>query len=126
MLILRKVPKSLMECVFYCPGSLRKLRQAPLSCDLDLGSISAALQGNYRNLFHSESVASHWGLIFPIFRRSCPRNTRQTTRRDVTVCKTRALPINNNFLFFSDATVDVDMAMPSPCAASSHAMWRTC
>ena len=34
--------------------------------------------------------------------------------------------MNNNFLFFSDATVDVDMAMASPCAASSHAMWRTC
>ena len=30
----------------YC-DSLRTLRQAPLSCDLDLGSISAALLGNY-------------------------------------------------------------------------------
>ena len=34
--------------------------------------------------------------------------------------------MKNNFLFFSDATVDVDMAKASPCAASSHAMWRTC
>ena len=39
------------------------------------------------------------------------------------------MPINNISLFFSDATVDV--AMPSPCTASSHAisvkefLWRT-
>ena len=41
------------------------------------------------NFFHSESVASYWGLIFAIFRRSCTRNTCETTRRNVTVCKTR-------------------------------------
>ena len=77
---------------FLLPGycdSVRTLRQAPLSCDLDLGSISAALPGNYRNLFYSESVASHWRLIFAISRRPCPHNTRETTCRDVTVCKTR-------------------------------------
>ena len=39
------------------------------------------------------------------------------------------MPINNIFLFFSDGTVDI--AMPSPCSASSHAIsvkvfqWRT-
>ena len=39
------------------------------------------------------------------------------------------LPINNISLFFSDATVDI--AMPSPCTATSHAIsvkafrWRT-
>ena len=39
------------------------------------------------------------------------------------------MPINNISLFFSDATVDI--AMPSPCSASSHAIsvkafqWRT-
>ena len=35
---------------FLLPGycdSVRTLRQGPLSCDLDLGSISAALLGNY-------------------------------------------------------------------------------
>ena len=35
---------------FLLPGycdSVRTLRQAPLSCDLDVGSISAALLGNY-------------------------------------------------------------------------------
>ena len=30
----------------YC-DNVRTLRQAPVSCDLDLGSISAALSGNY-------------------------------------------------------------------------------
>ena len=39
--------------------------------------------------FHSKNLPSCWGLIFAIFRRSCPRNTSETTRRDVTVCKTR-------------------------------------
>ena len=58
-----------------------------LGVDLDLGSVSGAL----RELicFHSENLPSYWGLIFAIFRRSCPRNTSETTRRDVTVCKTR-------------------------------------
>ena len=41
------------------------------------------------NFFHSKNLPSCWGLIFAIFRRSCPRNTSETTRRDVTVCKTR-------------------------------------
>ena len=54
-----------------------------------------------------------------IFRGSCPRNTSETTRRDVIVCKTLC-PINNNSLFFSDATLDI--AMPIPCKASSHAI----
>ena len=43
----------------------------------------------WNNFFNSENVAPCWGLIFAIFRRSCPRDTRETTRRDVTVCKTR-------------------------------------
>ena len=30
------------------------------------------------------------------------------------------LPVNNNSLFFSDATVDI--AMPSPCTSSSHSI----
>ena len=32
------------------------------------------------NFFYSESVASCWGLIFAIFWRSCPRNTKHEFR----------------------------------------------
>ena len=40
--------------------------------------------------------------------------------QDAASRNTCTLPINNNSLFFSDATVDI--AMPIPCTASSHAI----
>ena len=65
----------------YC-DSVRTLRQAPVSCDLDLVSIifPSLSWGTTCDLFHSESVASYWGLLF--------ENTSETTRRAITVCKT--------------------------------------
>ena len=53
-------------------------------------------------------MASCWGLIFAIFRRSCPRNTSETTRRDL-----KKVADKQHFPVFSDASVDI--AMPSPC-----------
>ena len=41
----------------YC-DSVRTLRQAPVSCDLDLVSISAALSGNYLHVICS--IAKVW------------------------------------------------------------------
>ena len=69
-------------------GSVGTFGQALLGVDLDLGSISAA-HSKEPSFFHRENLASCWGLIFVILRRSCLPNTSETTRRDVTVCKTR-------------------------------------
>ena len=76
-------------CVFYFP--LVRLRaHVRRSAFYVLTKTQAPFPALSRgtNFFHSESVASCWGLIFAIFRRSCPRNNSETTRRDLTVCKT--------------------------------------
>ena len=110
---------------FLFPGyfnSVRTLGQAPFRCwPRPMLHFCRSLEEP--SFDHSENLACCWGLIFVIFRRSCPRNTSETTRRDVTVCKTscRYTTIHrNNSLFFSNATVDI--AMPSPCTASSQAI----
>ena len=115
MLILRKVLNSLMAAFLF---PVRTLGQAPFSC-WPRPELHFRRSLQKPSFFQSENLASCWGLIFVIFRGSCPRNTSETTRRDVIVCKTLC-PINNNSLFFSDATLDI--AMPIPCKASSHAI----
>ena len=77
-------------CVIYFPATLTPYaRQAKRFLVVTLTQAPFPPLSRGTNFFHSENLASCWGLKFAIFRRSCLRNTSEATPRDVTVCKTR-------------------------------------